>query len=273
MTLDSIKYIVTVGTSFTHGGGYAEGTDTIKILNKYENNIPSTQEECSWPAFLKKLIKSEIKIYNLALPGTGIEYLIRTTNEWIIKNENKVKDTLFLLENSGYGRIELWDNDVERYIVCNWDYGVRKDNFCVSLHNGISWRNSKKLNDKIGSGEIQVEKFLDRYCSPMLLIENLQSQFFDFLCKLKYHNINFKIFGEPFYDERFQNDNIVKCNRLYLKDNKNIQHCGIYQFIEANKVQIKNITNGEVNDDHACLEGNRQIAEQYYNQLKELYKL
>jgi hypothetical protein len=53
MLLDSVKYIVAIGTSFTHGGGHAEGTDTIKILNKYENNIPSTQEECVWASFLK----------------------------------------------------------------------------------------------------------------------------------------------------------------------------------------------------------------------------
>lgn len=271
--LIDIKYIVTIGTSFTHGGGYSECTDVIKILSKYESNIPNKQEECSWPAFFKKLIKSKIKIYNLALPGSGIEYLIRTMNEWITKNESKVKDTLFLLENSGYGRIELWDNEVERYVVCNWDYGVRKDNFCVSLHNGLSWRSSKVLNNKISSGEIQVEEFLNNYSSPMILVEKLQSQFFDFLCKLKYRGVDFKIFGEHFYDEQFQFDDIVESNRLYLKDKNNIQHCGIYTFIESNEVQIKNVTKGEVDDSHACLEGNKQIAEQYYNQLKELYNL
>lgn len=273
MALNNIKYIVAIGTSFTHGGGYSEGGDTIAILKKYENNIPHPQEECAWPAFFQKLINPNIKVYNLALSGSGIEYMIRTVNEWIEKNEDKVKDTLFLLETSGYGRMELWDNEVEKYVVCNWDYGVRRDKFFVSLHTGLYWRDSKKLVDKITSGEIQVRNFLDRYCAPMISVEKLQSQFFDFLCKLKYHEIEFKIFGEHFYDGKLQCDKLVSENRLYLDDKNGVQHCGIHQFIEANEVQIKHITKGESDDFHACLEGNRQIAEQYYNQLKEVYNL
>ena len=123
------------------------------------------------------------------------------------------------------------------------------------------------------SGEPLLKDFLNRYCEPMRSVEKLQSNLFDFLCKLAYKGINFKIFGEHFYDGEIQIDPIVEGNRLYLEDKEGTLYCGIHQYIQADKLQILHVTNGESNDFHACLEGNRVIAEKYYNQLKQVYNL
>lgn len=273
MVSNKIEHIVVVGTSFTHGGGYSEGGETRSILEKYESNVPKMQEDCAWPAFFQKHLRSGIKVHNLALSGSGVEYMIRTINEWIAKNPSKVKNALFLLEASGYGRMELWDNKVQNYVVCNWSYDDSTREFNPSLHNGIYWRQTAEYNQQIHDGEPLIQQYLNRYCDPMKSVEKLQSHFFDFLCKLCYKDIEFKIFGEHLYDGELHIDPIVNDNRLYLVDKEGVNHCGIHQFISEEKLQIKHVTHGESNDFHACLEGNRQIAEQYYNQLRQVYNL
>lgn len=273
MVSNNIEHIVIVGTSFTHGGGYAEGGDTRKILEKYEQDIPKIQEDCAWPAYFQKMIDKKIKVHNLALSGSGVEYLIRTVNEWILGNPAKIETTLFLLEISGYGRMEFWDSSLQKYVVCNWSYDDKSGKFSPSLHNGIYWRETEEHNKKIASGEPLIQQFLNRYCEPMISVEKLQSQLFDFLCKLQYKEINFKLFGEHLYDGDLHNDFLVENNRLYLTDKNGLRHCGIHQFLEAEQLQIKHITNGESNDFHACLAGNRIIAQQYYHQLREVYNL
>lgn len=273
MASNNIEHIVIVGTSFTAGGGYEEGGENKKIIEKYEKNVPKTQEECSWPAFFQKLINPNIKVHNLARSGSGIDYMIRTINEWISKNPSKIEQTMFLLEISGYGRMELWDTLLDRNVVCNWDYGNINDKFHVTLHSGNYWREPESMAEKISSGRIMVQDFLNRYCEPMIFVEQIQSRLFDFLCKLNYKEIDFKVFGEHLYDGELHSDPLVDNNRLYLNGTDETKHCGIHQFIEAERLQIKHITQGESDDFHACLEGNRQIAEQYYNQLRQVYNL
>lgn len=273
MASNKIEHIVTIGTSFTHGGGYAEGGETRKILEKYEQDIPALQEDCAWPAYFQKMINPKIKVHNLALSGSGVEYMIRTVNEWIVQNPSKVNNTLFLLEVSGYGRMEFWDNEVQNHVVCNWSYDDKTGEFNPSLHNGIYWRETYEYNKLIASGEPLIKDFLKRYCEPMKSVEKLQSEFFDFLCKLQYKEINFKLFGEHFYDGEIHNDPLVENNRLFLTDKFGNTHCGIHQFIQSEEAQILHVTKGESNDFHACLYGNRLIAKQYYHQLREVYNL
>jgi hypothetical protein len=270
----TFKYIFVCGTSFTAGGGFEDGNITTRtILEKYiDEPIPEKMEDCAWPAYLKKLIDKDIKIYNLALPGAGTEYLIRTTNEWIDKNPDKVKDTLFLLENSGYGRIELWDVELDKYIVCNWDYAIRKEKFCASAHSGKYWEDSHEAAQKIINKEPLIESWLDTFGEPMKMVEDLNNRFFNFLCKLKHKEIEFKIFGEPMCDPKLNEDSLILENRLTLNTgDKEINH--IHDFLIINNLQIKQLTNGESDDFHATLEGNKVLAQVYYNQIKKHYDL
>jgi hypothetical protein len=269
--LKKIKYIVVCGTSFTHGGGYSELSPMIEVLERHEGPIPKTIEECSWPAFFQKLIDPVIKVYNLALSGSSLEYQSRIINEWISNNRNKVKDTLFLLEISGYGRMELWDNEVEKYIVCNYGFNDRKS--VISIHSGIYDREPKANTEKMMSGEELVGSFFNRYIEPSYFVEKIQSNFFDFLCKLHYKNIDFKIFGDAFWDPELNKDTLISTNRLRLYDSRKKETEGILDFLEKEKLQIKHATKGEYPDFHASLSGNKEIANQFYQQIKSNYLL
>lgn len=269
--MKKIKYIVACGTSFTHGGGYSELSPMIEVLEKYEGPIPKTIEECAWPAFFQKLIDPAIKVYNLALSGSSLEYQSRIINEWISNNRNKVKDTLFLLEISGYGRMELFDKDVQKYIVCNYGFNDRKS--IISIHSGIYDREPKVNTEKMMSGEELVGSFFDRYIEPPYFVEKIQSNFFDFLCKLQYKNIDFKVFGDFLLDSSLNDDPLISLNKLDLYDSRNRKTDGILDFLEKEQLQIKQATKGEYPDFHGSLSGNKAIANQFYQQLKSNYLL
>lgn len=271
--MKTFKHIFICGTSFTAGGGFEDKNSNRPIIQKHmDEPIPAKMEDCAWPAFLQKQIDPKIKVYNLALPGAGVEYLIRTTEEWMAKNPDKVKDTLFLLENSGYGRIELWDVELDRYIVCNWDYAIRKDKFCASAHSGKYWEDSHETAQRIINKEPLIETWLNTFGEPMKMVEDLNNRFFNFLCKLNYKGIDFKVFGEPLNDPELHKEDVFLKNRLALMvGDKEINH--IHDFLIINHLQIKQLTNGECDDFHATLEGNRVVAQVYYNELKKHYDL
>jgi hypothetical protein len=268
--MKTIKNIVIVGTSFTAGGGFEEISEVRKILTKYET-IPAKMEDCAWPAFLKKNLNG-INVYNLAIPGAGIDYLIRTTTEWINKNPIIYKDTLFLLEMSGYGRLELWSNEFDRYLVCNWDYGVRRKNFCAGLHTGSYWKESLEFAAKISKNDELVIKWLDAFADPMMMVEHIQERMFNFLCRLKYMGLEFKIFSEGFCNPFLDEDPLIQDNCLKL-NSSNGEYRSIHHYLIDTKLQIKDFTNGECDDFHGTLQANRIIAEQYYAQLKAIYNI
>jgi hypothetical protein len=267
--MKDIKYVYVCGTSFTAGSGFEDTNPGRHIMQRLiDEPLPLTMEECSWPGQFNKHIDS--KVYNYALPGAGVDYLIRTTLNWIEQNPTKIKDTLFLLEVSNYGRMEVWDSELQRYIICNWDYNVRKDGFCPTLHSGEHWKPNNDFESKIHAKHDVMEQWLNLFCDPIKETEVLGNRMFNFICRLKYLGIEFKLYGEPFIDESLKYDPLVAENTIPLF-NKTGDHCCIYEFLVDNKLQIKDLTNGEVDDFHATFEGNKIISNTYLKYLSLKY--
>jgi hypothetical protein len=260
-----LKTIVVVGTSFSSAGGFEPDSQVRKVLPKYDDMpIPEKMEDCSWPAYFQELVP-DIKIHNLARPGAGIEYLIRTVTEWIRKND--VKDTLFLLEMSGYGRMELWDDEIKKYVVCNWEYLAGEKRYKASIHSGQYWKDSPEFQQKIESKKEILENWMGAYINIGVVLQNLTDQMFNFVCMLKHRGIQFKLFGEPFVDSKLNGDALIASNYLKLHTGgKN--YYSIHNWIIASGYQIKLVTKGENTDFHATVRGNKVIAESYYKQLE-----
>lgn len=269
MKVKDVKWVYVCGTSFTAGAGFEDNNPGRQIMQaKMHEKIPSTMAECSWPGQFAKQIDSTV--YNHALPGAGVDYLIRTTLNWIEQNPAKIKNTLFLLEVSGYGRMEVWDSELQRYIVCNWDYNVRKDGFCPTLHSGEHWKPDNDFESKIHAKHDVMEQWLNLFCDPIKEAEVLGNRMFNFICRLKYLGIEFKLYGESFIDESLKQDPLVVENTMPLFNNNGDQCC-IFEFLYVNKLQIKNFTNGEVDDFHASFEGNKIISNKYREYLISRY--
>lgn len=260
-----IKQIVVIGTSFSSAGGFEPDSQVRKVLPKYDDMpIPQQMEDCAWPAYLQAIIPN-IKVHNLARPGAGIEHLIRVGTEWIRNHD--VEDTLFLLEVSGYGRMELWDVDIKKHVICNWNH-TDKD-FNLSIHSGEYWKDSHEYSQKIESKKEVLKAWMKAYLDPNVNVQNLSYQLFNFICMLNYKGIKFRLFGENFIEGKLNTESIIASNFLKLYEKDKIYH-SIHNWIIASRYQIKLVTKGENQDFHATVRGNKVIAETYYEQLKSL---
>lgn len=265
--MTKIKNIVVIGTSFSSAGGFEPDSAVRKILPKYDDMpIPQQMEDCAWPAYLQKMIP-DIKVHNLARPGAGIEHLIRVGTEWI--RDHDVKDTLFLLEGSGYGRMELWDVDVKKHVICNWEKNKSEEKYKLSIHSGEYWKDSPEYSARIESKKEVLREWMKAYLDPNVNVQNLSRQLFNFICMLNYKGIKFKLFGERFIERKVDNEPIVISNFLKLYEKDKI-YCSIHNWIIESGYQIKLVTQGENQDFHATVRGNKVIAETYYDQLKSL---
>ncbi len=266
-----IRYIVTVGTSFTAGGGFEENSILRPIMNKWEPKpLPSSMFECSWPGQFQNLIKSDIEVINLGMPGAGYEYLIRITEDWISNNEDKLDRTLFLLETSSLGRSEFWDTELQQHIVCNWEQ--KGDRMKASLHSGQYWLDSPEKIAAINKKEELMSEWLTKFVGFEPFLEKAESSLFNFFCKLNYKGYKFAHYGTPFTNPIIEEDPLIKSKALYL-EHKGRKYTSIHEYLDASKLTITDFTQGEAVDFHASLKGNLHIAHFYYAQLKQLYNI
>lgn len=266
-----IRYIVTVGTSFTAGGGFEENSAVRPIMEKWESKpLPKSMFECSWPGQFQQLIKPGIKVINLGMPGAGYEYLIRITEDWIFKNEDKLKSTLFLLETSSLGRSEFWDAELEQHIVCNWEQ--KGDRIHASLHSGQYWLDPVEKIEAINKNEKLMSDWLTKFIGFHSFLEKAESSLFNFFCKLNYKGYNFAHYGTPFINSDIAEDPLIKDRALFL-EYKSRKYTSIHEYLDASKLTITDFTQGEAKDFHACLKGNLCIAHFYYAQLKQVYNI
>lgn len=271
--MHNVKCIVTVGTSFTAGGGFEENSILRPIMNKWEPEpLPASMFECSWPGQLKKLIKPEIKLINLGMPGAGYEYMIRITEDWIANNPDpyELERTLFLLETSALGRSEFWDAELGQHIVCNWEQ--KGDRMHASLHSGQYWKDSPEKIQAINKNEDLMSEWLTKFIGFEQFLEKAESSQFNFFCKLNYLGHKFAHFGTPFTNPVIEVDPLIKSKALYL-EHKGRKYTSIHEYLDASKLTITDFTHGEAVDFHASLKGNLHIAHFYYAQLKQLYNI
>lgn len=263
--MNEVKYIYVCGTSFTAGTPYEKNSPVRNIIQKYSPyTLPNDVFECSWPGQLQKNVNA--KVINFAVSGAGVDYLIRQTDQWLDENIEIVDKTLFLLENSSLGRMEVYSNKLNTYLICNYFYD-EKSNIKCNLHEFDYLNVSKDRSEKIKQEESLLELYMNSFFDVEKYLKFWNNRMFDFICKLNYKGIKYKIFGESFLISDYHNDKIVSDNFLNLHSVKG-NPISIHEFLEENRLQVKHLTNNEVPDFHASIDGNKVIAEIYLNQLR-----
>jgi|TARA_Y100000310_G_scaffold205828_1_gene206183 hypothetical protein len=102
------KFLFTNGDSWTWGQGLQE-------------DQPDGKPRGQWPDVLGKKMKSEV--INLAECGSSNERICRTTIQWICDNQEKIKDTFFIIGWTISDRWEWWDNFEQDWIKCYAHHG------------------------------------------------------------------------------------------------------------------------------------------------------
>lgn len=265
--MKEIKTISCHGTSYTEGGGFEWHIDNRrKQLDKFYSETPKTEFNYSWPGQLQKLVKSQVTNYGKS--GYGNKKVYRDVHT-IFKNENT--DThLFLIEISQLGRDELFINKVSDYCVINYDFSENDMCEFQAVSNDY-FNESTEITNYLNSKKSFFKDYIELTKNTKIGFEEIEKNL-DFLISfLEYNNLNYCFVNTPYilFNTFPKNSKVIK----YPSNNKKRILTDFVNYIEENKLTIRDDTNGEVNDLHFSLEGNRCIANIIYEQLKQNYKL
>ena len=211
-------------------------------------------KDFSWPKQLETL--SNIKTRNLGKCGSSLEYLMRTVED-ILEKEN-CSNKMFILEYSSWGRSELWFNEFNSWIVANWGPrdGVdpKNEGYAVMMTTDYKYGTQLEL-DKFKI----YENYLDNFFNEKEYLIQLDRNFLNLLYKLKSKNIDFKIITlEDVFWKPLENDKLYKDSTILYN---------LYDFLNNTKLSIENITNNEIKDGHPSIEGHIKIAKKIYEKI------
>jgi len=269
--MSKIKNIHTFGTSFTAGGGYefdSNGKREI-LYNLYKHlDEELTRYNFSWPGQLNKLLKShKIQVHNHAESGYGNQRMYRYTYD-IINSKNFNKDeTLFIFEFSGVGRQEIFLNSLNDYIIFNF----RDNDHLNEKWDGAAHRYF--YDDVETFNEVEKSLKLIRQYHEMVYDyeerqKELQRNNTFFLRYLESLGINYLIGQYPYVPitkERNHIDFELLDNHTVHFNGDNIM--GLNTYYQNADFSITRETFGKIEDGHASLLGNKNIAINMFNNL------
>jgi hypothetical protein len=151
MNLYKKKYLYANGSSVTAGGGFEPMQHRQDVRTLYIQkgiNLPETQLECSYPFFVAE--KLNLKVINDAKNGSGIDRLIRTSIDWIMNNEDKLEETIFLFEPQFGIRLDWYVREWGEYGVLNTHRNEKNEYPSTLVKSWYidNWEEQNKWNEK-----------------------------------------------------------------------------------------------------------------------------
>lgn len=267
--MKEIKTISCHGTSFTEGGGFEwDVKSKTEKLDTFYSELPKTEFNYSWPGQLQKLTNA--KVTNYGKSGHGNLKVYRDVHSIFIDTSIKNDTHLFLIELSQLGRTELFINELNDYCVINYD--ILDDNTIQYNGCGIDYyRDSNEVSAVLHKKKEFLLEFLKTTKNVKTTIDELQKNFDFFISFLEYNNLNYRFVNTPliFFNVKPDNTKIIKYPSL---SNKRVL-IDFIEYIDEHNLTLEDITKGLVKDPHFSLEGNKNIANIIYEQLKQNYKL
>lgn len=272
--MKEIKTISCHGTSYTQGGGFEwhhDGKD--EFLERFYKDIdcPKTQFDYSWPGQLKKI--SGLKIQNYGKSGFGNQKVYRDIYDIFVNSELDFTSHLFLIEMSYIGRSELYINELSDYVIMNYGIHGKYPNEKAKIHGAaLDYYDQTESQTKI------IEKkydFLKEYIESTHNIRKISKDIcrgMDFLVSfLEYNNLNYEFTSSSisWFNTKIESSKFIKYPSL---DKKRFD-TDMVGYVMNHGMTIEDETNGGIQDSHFGFEGNKNVANIIYEQLKEKYKL
>lgn len=254
-----IKEIHCLGTSNTEGGGFEFfDEDRGSKLKMFYVEQPQTQFNYSYPGQLQKMMGDKIKIYNHGKSGYGNEIMYRISYDLIKKNIKNLGEILFIFEFSYLGRKEFFSNTLNDYFVVNYQM-TEKDVIVKNIFQTYKVNQSNTYN----SLKNIVIPFMKETMNPnnqLKLLEMNNELFVNFLIQKK---VNF-LFSNPPY--MYENSDILREKCVFYNDEEN----NMCKYYFKNGWTIKNETMGLIDDNHAGLRGNYEIAKKILEKINNI---
>jgi len=265
-----IKTISCHGTSYTEGGGFEWHKEYKKNeLNLFYSEIPKTEYNYSWPGQFQKLVKS--KVTNYGKSGYGNQKIYRDVHD-IFRNPNISNKThLFLIEISQIGRTELFINELDDYCVINYDIKEDKKYYEFQGSANEYFKDSQDVQDVLDKKINFFKEYIETTKNYKVVLNEIERNLDLFISFLEFNNLNYCFVNTPLilFNIKPDNSKVIR----YPSLNKKRILTDFVDYISENKLTITDDTNGKIVDPHFGLNGNRNIAKEIYEQLKENYKL
>jgi hypothetical protein len=261
-----IKNIYCFGTSFTAGGGFEFHKDS-KLVGLYKHlGIPLEQYNFSWPGLLQSIIGNDIKVHNLAKSGYGNERIYRKTLDVVESKYGKLDDSLFIFEFSGLGRKEYFFNQLDDYVICNYNFDDNDNALMHGIANGY-FEDTDTTKKILNEHEPLFKEFMQKtinFKNQHIIYERNLLLFISFL---ELNNINYLINGNVFLNPKF-GDTLPTYDSKLLKFPTTTDKWGDFvQFYNSHNLTLTDETRGVIRDGHCGYVGNKIISERIYNQL------
>ena len=264
--MTKIKNIYCFGTSHTAGGGFEFGKDD-KLTHLYKNlGIPLTQYNFSWPGLLQSIVDTDIKIHNLAKSGYGNERVFRKTLDVIQNKNGKTDDSLFIFEFSGLGRKEYFFNELNDYVICNYNFDDNDNALMHGIANGY-FEDTDTIKGILNQNESLFKEFMQKtinFKNQHIVYERSLLLFISFL---ELNNINYLINGNIFLNPKMGNTIPDFSNKLLHFKDKTEKIGDLVRYFNSYNLTLEDETRGIIKDGHCGYVGNKIISELIYNQL------
>jgi len=271
--MSDIKYIHCFGTSYTAGGGFEwETNDSTRkeLLETHYGHLDEekTQYNFSWPGRLQKLIPN-IQILNHAKQGTGNDRMYRKVYETVDDLFFKKEEHLFILEFSNFGRLEEFNNKINKFLVVNYRHS-HKNVEQVDVAQSYFYDSEEDIKF--------IDEFYEKYKPYFEISFHEQTEFKRiarntsfFLHWMKSNNLNVLFSSKPdIYNQvDYKFINTFECIN-YNKSLHNSKQFNLEGFIHHWPLQIKKETNYKFDDFHSGFKGNNIIAKIVYNKLLDM---
>lgn len=249
-----INKIFVSGGSQCIGGGFI-WDDVKKIYQEMGIEITNNLD-MAYPKILADKLGAEL--INEGAPGGSITRMIRKTYEFLFNETNK-NDVLVILEIPPGWRDEYYSTEFKRY-------------FNITIGNILSYNDSTDVASGNNPEDYKViyknvTNHFYNFIDDKLHLEKMMLNLLGLLSYLQLNKIKYLLIDTGDFDTFLMRRNQPRMfNHVWFSDNFEYP---MWQWINENKLLIKDETKGQSNDEHMGIEGNKLVAEKLYNIINE----
>lgn len=253
----SKKYLYSNGSSLLQGAGFEPKELRPDIRVKYEEKgieLPEEQLKCSFPYIISE--KLNLECINESKSGIGVDALIRTTFNWIEKNQDKLQETLFLLEIPAGIRLDWYIKKWKEFGIVNaanmngkYPFTLVKNWFLDNPEEQVKW-NTEFYEP--------ITQYFDNFYDESIFRKIEDSKLLFFLSYLNQKGIDYIVGLSPIENSFISDEvnQVIPTNRnlnIFFDNNTIWRYCEQKRWLISDEVDFS--------DSHIGFFGNQYIAD------------